>query len=175
MNIWSGVLGLIGLAAALGAVAHGLILSPRLHHRIWQLLNMGLALAVSLFVVAVVHDLWGFSASLNALPIMLMMGLGFYSATLRYPGIFFLFIVYETLSLFFAFGAYVFMAVEGELKGAGWVASGILLSIVAAGFQAYKSVVVTLVWKFDHNSIYHLVQTVGLCLLVAGLKLSLKG
>ncbi len=53
INIWSGAIGLIGLAAALGAVAHGLVISQAVHDRIWQLLNMSLALAVSLFVVGV--------------------------------------------------------------------------------------------------------------------------
>jgi hypothetical protein len=175
MNIWSGALGMIGLAAALGAAAHGLILSQSLHHRIWRVLNLALALAVSLFIVAVVYDLWGFPASLSALPIMLIVGLGFYLATLLYPGIFFLFIVYEALSLVFAFGTYVFLAIQGELKGAGLMAAGILLSIIAAGFQANKAVIVAIIWKFDHNGIYHLVQTVGLLFLVTGLKLSLIG
>jgi hypothetical protein len=106
---------------------------------------------------------------------MLIVGLGFYLATLLYPGIFFLFIVYEALSLVFAFGTYVFLAIQGELKGAGLMAAGILLSIIAAGFQANKAVIVAIIWKFDHNGIYHLVQTVGLLFLVTGLKLSLIG
>ena len=59
INIWSAAIGLIGLAAALGAVAHGLVLSQTFHRRIWLALNMALSLAVSLFVVGVVYDLCG--------------------------------------------------------------------------------------------------------------------
>jgi hypothetical protein len=173
VNIWSGAFGLIGLAAVLGAVAHGLVLSQSLHHRIWRVLNLALALAISLFVVAVVYDLWGSPASLTALPVMLIAGATFYLVTLLYPGIFFLFIVYEALSLVFALSVYVFLAIRGELPGAGWMAVGILLSILAAGIQANKSVRVAVIWEFDHNGIYHLVQTVGLFFLAAGLKLSL--
>jgi hypothetical protein len=173
LSIWSFALGSIGLAAALGFVAHGWVLSQTSHHRIWLTLNATLALAVSLFVVAVVYDLWGLTASLRTLPIMLTAGLGFYLATLLYPGVFFLFIVFESLSLFFAFAAYVFLAVRGDLNGAGLMAAGVMLSIIAAGFQAAKSIEVDVVWKFDHNGIYHIVQMVGLLFLFAGLRCSL--
>ena len=168
INIWSAAIGLIGLAAALGAAAHGLDLLPTIQNRIWLVLNMALALAVSLFVVGVVYDLWGYEASIRTLPLMLIAGLGFYLATLFYPGIFFLFVIYEALPLSFAFCAYLFLAFTGE-PGAGFMASGVMISIIAAGLQARKSMVFMLVWKFDHNGIYHLVQTIGLLFLIAGL------
>ena len=175
MNIWSAAFGLIGLAAALGFVAHGLVLSQGLHHRVWLVLNLTLALAVSLFVVAVVYDLCDVAVSLRVLPIMLTAGLGFYLATLLYPGIFFVFIVFEMLSLFFALAAYVYLAVQGGLSGAGLMAVGILLSIIAAGIQANKSVAVAIIWKFDHNGFYHIIQMIGLLFLFAGLRYSLSG
>ena len=175
INIWSAAIGLIGLAAVLGAVAHGLVLSRSLHHRIWLALNMALSLAVSLFVVGVVYDLWGFEVSLATLPILLIAGLGFYLTTLIYPGIFFLFIVYEVVALFFALGAYIFLTIKQDLPGACLMAAGILVSIIAAGIQANKAVIVTFIWRFDHNGIYHLVQVVGLLLLFAGLRKSLPG
>lgn len=168
INIWSAAIGLIGLAAALGAAAHGLDLLPTIQNRIWLVLNMALALAVSLFVVGVVYDLWGYEASIRTLPLMLIAGLGFYLATLFYPGIFFLFVIYEALALSFAFCAYLFLAFTGE-AGTGFMASGVMISIIAAGLQTKKSMVFMLVWKFDHNGIYHIVQTIGLLFLVAGL------
>jgi len=102
ISIWSAAIGSIGLAAALGAVAHGLILSRAFHQRSWLVLNLALSLAVSLFVVGVVYDLWGFEVSHTTLPILLIGSLGFYLTTLIYPGIFFLFIVYEGVALVFA-------------------------------------------------------------------------
>ena len=168
INIWSTAIGFIGLAAALGAAAHGLLLKTTLHNRMWLALNMALALAVSLFVVAVINDLWSYEASRSALPFMLFAGLGYYLTTLIYPEIFFLFIVYEGLALFFALCAYLFLMGTGE-PGTGLMASGVLLSMVAAGLQARKSIVLRLIWKFDHNGIYHIVQTIGLLFLIAGL------
>ena len=168
IHVWSTAIGLIGLAAALGAVAHGLIFKTITRDRIWRVLNLALALAVSLFVVGVINDLYSSEAARKTLPFMLAAGLGFYLTTLIYPGIFFLFIVYEGLALLFSLGAYLFLSVAGE-PGAGLMASGVLLSIIAAGLQARKSIAVTLVWKFDHNGIYHIVQTIGLLFLIAGL------
>ena len=79
-----------------------------------------------------------------------------------------------SLALIFAFGAYGYLAFHGELPGAVWMAAGILVSIVAAAIQATKSIRVNIVWQFDHNGIYHIVQIVGLVLLLAGLRLSLQ-
>ncbi len=172
INIWSAAIGLIGLAAALGAAAHGLVLSRTLHHRIWLALNMALSLAVSLFVVGVVYDLWGFEISLVTLPIMLAAGLGFYLATLLYPGTFIIFIGYEAVALIFALGAYVFLTIQHDLQGAWLMATGILVSIIAAGIQVKKSAAVTFIWQFDHNGVYHLVQMVGLIFLIIGLRWS---
>ena len=171
MLIWSTALGLIGLAAALGAVAHGLHLKTITHHRIWRVLYLALALAVSLFVVGVINYLHCCEAARKALPFMLAAGLGIYLTSLIYPGIFFLFIVYEGLALLFSLGAYLFLSVTGK-PGAGFMASGILLSIIAAGLQARKPIAFTLIWKFDHNGIYHIVQTFGLLFLIAGLFIS---
>lgn len=175
ISIWSAAIGSIGLAAALGAVAHGLILSRTLHHFSWLVLNLALSLAISLFVVGVVYDLWGFEVSLKTLPILLITGLGFYLTTLFYPGIFFLFIVYAGVALVFALAAYIYLTIQQDLPGAYLMAAGVLASIIAAGIQANKSVVVTFIWRFDHNGIYHLVQVVGLLLLFAGLRKSLPG
>ncbi|MBW2428134.1 MAG: hypothetical protein JRF56_04190, partial [Deltaproteobacteria bacterium] len=51
--------------------------------------------------------------------------------------------------------------------------AGILISIFAAGIQAHKSIFLTLIWKFDHNGVYHIVQAVGLLLLVYGIRQSM--
>jgi len=172
--IWSGAIGLIGLSAALGSVAHGFSLRPSTHHRLWQGLNMTLALTVSLFVTGVIYDLWGPADALRSLPIVLALSVAFYLATLLLSGLFFIFIVFESLALLFALGGYITLAIQGELDGAWFMATGVLISIIAAAMQATKSLTVTLIWQFDHNSIFHLVQTVGLMFLLAGLRWSLS-
>jgi hypothetical protein len=172
INIWSVAIGMIGMAAALGAWAHGLVVSRAVHDRIWRLLNLSLALAVSLFVAGVVYDLWGLAVCIKVLPVVLFAGLAFFVATLIFPGIFFVFIVYEGMALIFAFGAYIHLAVQGELPGTIFMAAGILVSIIAAGIQATKSIAVKIIWRFNHNGIYHIFQIIGLMLLVYGIRSS---
>ncbi len=174
INIWSAAIGLIGLAATLGAVAHGVVLSRRFHRCIWLVLNMALSLAVSLFVAGVVYDLWGFKITFLTLPIFLTAGLGFYLITLIYPGIFFLFIIYEVVALVFALGAYTIIATYKIMPGAWMMATGVFCSIIAAGIQTKKSVSLTFIWRFDHNGIYHLVQVLGLMFLFIGLRWSVQ-
>ena len=173
--IWSSAIGLIGLASALGAAAHGLVISPRLHNRLWQVLNACLALAVSLFAAGVVYDVWGSEACQRMLPFLITAGVVFYAATLVFPGYFFIFIVYEGLALIFALMAYIYITFGGELSGAPLIAGGILVSILAAGLQACKSITVTVIWQFDHNGIFHIVQIIGIILLLIGLRQSVLG
>ena len=48
------------------------------------------------------------------------------------------------------------------------------VNILAAAVQAEGALGFTLIWTFDHNGVFHLVQMVGLGLLVWGLKSEAK-
>jgi hypothetical protein len=54
------------------------------------------------------------------------------------------------------------------------MAGGILITIAAAGVQAGKLFAFTLIWPFDHNGAYHLIQMAGIVLIVAGLRKDLR-
>ena len=69
--------------------------------------------------------------------------------------------------------AYIWLAARGQLEGAWVMAAGVLITIVAAGIQASEAVFVTLIWAFDFNGIFHMVQMIGLLVLVAGLRIAL--
>jgi hypothetical protein len=167
INTWSWAFGFI-------AVAHGLELTEAMHQRIWNLLNLGLGVAVSMVMIGVAYDAWGLTVARKILPWMVAMAVGFYFITRVFPGIFFVFIVYEALALFFAWGAYGWLALTGQLNGSLIMAVGILVSIIAAGIQVAKNVSFKLIFEFDHNGIFHIVQTIGILLLLAGLRLSLR-
>jgi hypothetical protein len=104
---------------------------------------------------------------------MVVLALGFYLVTRLFAGIFFVFIVYEAVALVFAWGAYSWLALTGQLKGALLMSVGVLLSIIAAGIQATLKTTVKLIFEFDHNGIFHIVQIIGIMVLLAGLRLSL--
>lgn len=94
----------------------------------------------------------------------------FFTITLFWPENFLIFIVYETAVMLFALGGYLWIAWRGYPEGAWWMAAGIFVSILAAGVQAVKTFSFTFIWVFDQNGVYHLIQMVGVVLLVTGLR-----
>ncbi|MCU0605671.1 MAG: hypothetical protein MUC33_23785, partial [Desulfobacterales bacterium] len=76
---------------------------------------------------------------------------------------------YQALALALALGAYVWMALRGTPAGAGWMAAGAALSLLAAGAQTCRSLHVRWIWEFDRNGVYHLVQALGMVLFGVGL------
>ncbi len=173
INTWCWAFALIALSGFLGAAAHGLELAERQHQRIWHFINFGLGLAVSIFVIGVAYDLWGIVFAKKMLPWMIVCAFLFFLVTRMFSGIFFVFIVYEAAAMLFAFAAYSWLAITGQLNGAILMAAGVLVSIIAAGIQASKNVSGAFVFEFDHNGIFHIVQIFGILLLVIGLRLSL--
>ena len=173
INTWSWAFALIALSGFLGAFAHGLVLTEAHHQRFWHLINLSLGLSVSIFVIGVAYDLWGLSIAKKMLPWMIGCALLFFLVTRLFEGIFFVFIVYEAAALLFAFTAYGWLAITNQLNGATMMAAGVLVSIIAAVIQASKKLNIKIIFEFDHNGIFHIIQVFGIVLLVAGLRLSL--
>jgi hypothetical protein len=172
-GLWAWAFGLLALAATLGMVAHGFKMSAATNLLFWQPLNLALGLVIALFVVGVIYDVWGLAAARNALPIMLVVGVAFFGVTLLFRGLFLVFIFYEVVAMLFALGAYGWLTITGRLSGAGWMAAGVLVTIIAAAVQASwkgQEQPLTLIWQFDQNGLYHIIQMVGVVLLLAGLR-----
>jgi hypothetical protein len=167
--IWSWVFGLLAFASLLGALAHGLALSPAVQSWLWRPLYLSLGLIVAMFVVGAVFDLRGARAARAWLVPMLVLALGFFTVTQVGPDNFMIFVVYEALAMVGALGVYLLLARQRRLAGAWTVAAGILLNIVAAAIQATGTISVTLIFPLDHNGVFHLVQLVALIVLTRGL------
>ena len=172
-SLWAWAFGFLALAAALGAVAHGIKMRDAVRKRIWQPLFLSLGLTVALFLVGTIFDLWGLAVARWALPLMIVVGLAFFGTTLLWPNNFFVFVIYEALAMLFALVGYIWLAFEGSLDGAWLMVAGVLVTIFAAGVQASNSISFTFIWQFDHNGAYHLIQMVGILLLVVGLRAAL--
>ena len=123
--------------------------------------------------VGVVHDAWGEAASRRVLVPMIGVGVAFFGVTRIIAGSFLVFVLYEAVAMLFSLVVYTVLAVKNRLVGAWWMAAGILVTIVAAGLQASHAVYVTVIWEFDFNGIFHIVQMVGVALLVTGLRTAL--
>jgi len=169
-NVWSWVFGLLALAAALGAVAHGFKISTKVSNLLWQPLNVSLGLAVALFAVGAVYDMLGSRIAQRVLLIMITVGAVFYAVTLVFPNKFLVFVIFEMSVMLFALGVYCTLAIRGRLEGAGLIAAGILITIAAAAVQATGTLHFTFICQFDHNGIFHLIQMPAVIVLAAGLR-----
>lgn len=168
VTLWVLVLALLAVASALGAVAHGLDLSPDILWLLWQPLFLSLGLVVALFVVAAVYDGFGAAAARRLLIPALVAGGAFYLLTLVFPGTFMVFVLYEAVAMLVALALYVRLAIRDGQKWAWLMVLGIGLNIVAAAIQASGTVRLDLGVPFDHNGVFHLVQMVAIVVLVLG-------
>jgi hypothetical protein len=172
-HIWAGALAAAGLASMLGTVTHGFVMPDALRELLWQPLFILLGVTVACFVAGAVADAYGPRPGRLVLVGMLLAALGFYLATRRSGGDFGVFVVFQAAGLLAAIAIYLHLAARRR-PGAGLVAAALAVSLVAGAIQANDALALRLVWEFDHNGVYHLVQLGGLALLVAGLKTSLQ-
>ncbi len=169
INLWSWTFALIAAAAALGTVYHGLVLAERTQIWLWRILTACLSMAISLFGVGMILDAVGTEAAARMLPILLLSGLLIYAVSRVFAGLFMVFIAYQALLLVLALGVYAWSAVRGAPAGAGWMAAGVGASMIAAAAQVTRSLQVRLIWTFDHNGIFHLIQVSGVIFFCVGL------
>ena len=173
IKLWVSLFSLLAFASFLGAFVHGFKISSMLQTLLWHPLYISLGLVVAVFMVAVVYDILGESAAKRILPIMLGIGVAFWGVSLVWPDSFLVFIIYEAAGMILALGGYFWLACIKKFKGAWVMSAGILVTIFAGIIQAGNEFSFTYIWSFDHNGIYHLVQMVGVLLLVSGVRRSL--
>ncbi|MCU0559425.1 MAG: hypothetical protein MUD16_04450 [Desulfobacterales bacterium] len=169
IQLWSWPLGLIAGSAGLGALYHGLVWPRGLRNAVWQALTFLLGMALALFGAGLTLDLFGPEAGRRSLPLWLATGALVFLVSRRWNGLFRVFIVFEGVVLAAALVGYTALAAASALSGAGWIAAGVLLSGIAAALQACNGLRFKWIWEFDHNGIFHLVQTAGLVLLCKGI------
>ena len=174
VGLWSGALVGLGTSAALGSVAHGLDLSEATRNKIWKPLNLALGVTVALFVAGAIHDRFGAAPARKGLPWLLGLAGGFFAITLAIPGTFMVFLAYEAAALLAALGMYGDLAARQQLRGAGRIVAGVLLTIIAAAIQASPLKARLGAIELDNNGIFHLVQMLGLVPLANGIKADLS-
>lgn len=169
-RLWRGVLLLLAIAALLGAIGHGIVLSGAVYAIVWAFAYLALALLVALFLLATIRDFAGDSVARRALPVLLVIALVFFGYAMLDPENFLPFILYELAVMSLSLAGFVGITMRGELPGAPWITAAIAVNILAAAVQAEGSAGLTLIWQFDHNGVFHLVQILGVVLLVHGLR-----
>jgi hypothetical protein len=167
-TIWTWGFVMMALAAFGGTIAHGFQMSKITYFRVWRVLGFILAMIVPFFLTGVVYDLWGYDMSRFALPMLIAVGVIVYVVTLAMPATFMIFIVYESVALLCALLGYGWLTFMGQ-PGTAFIVGGILIILLAAVIQATEKLRVTLIWEFDFNSFYHVLQIAANFLIVWGL------
>ncbi len=168
-SVWMWVFALLAFSSILGAIAHGYEMSKKVNDRLWMPINLSLGLALGLFVVGALFDLSGEAVARKVLPVMLALGFGFFLVTVWKPGTFMTFIAYEAIAMFFALGVYGYLFFASTWVGVGWMLFGVLVTIIAAVVQATGKAGKGIIWYFDNNGVFHLIQMLGMGLLYIGL------
>jgi MFS family permease len=171
--IWCWVFGLQALSSFLGAVAHGFILPASLLTALWRALYLSLGVLVALFLVGAVLDWRGRKTAARLVPWSIGTGAAFLVLTELLSGGFMVFIVYEATVMLLVLAVYLYLSLIHRLKGAGFVAAAVVLTMIAAGVQA-NEVSVHLLFPFDHNGVFHLVQMAATAMLGAGLAVGMR-
>lgn len=167
--VWQAAFGALIIASLFGAVTHGFAMPDPVRNLLWQPLYLALGVTMALFVVGATRDWRGDRAGRRALPPMLALAGVFYGVTLVTGGDFLAFVIYEAAALLFSLFVYLRLAAGYQRPGAAAMAAALAVSLGAGVLQAAGPGPVRLVWEFDHNGLFHLVQLLGLALMLAGL------
>jgi hypothetical protein len=173
-RIWKWVFTLLAIAAFFGFLAHGFQMNEKTNYLLWQPLNLALGLSVSLFAAGAIFDMRKGNLPRAIVPGLITLGIIFYFITVFIPGSFMIFIIYEAVVMIFALTAYIYLASKKLLTGAWWMVTGIVLTITAAAVQASGSVRVNMIWEFDNNGVFHIIQMIGIVVLVNGLLIDFR-
>jgi hypothetical protein len=171
---WANLYGFLAIASFLGTIVHGLELSKSAKALIWQPLYMSLGIVIACFVLGSIHELWDRRVSKRLIPWMLAIAFGFYVITVIVPGSFFIFLIYEGIGVLVSLTIYLYLCAQPGRNDAYWMVAGIFVTIVAAIVEASGTARVTLMWEFDHNGIFHILQIPGLIFIFLGVRASLR-
>lgn len=169
--LWRSVFMTFAITAFLGAVAHGIELGETAFINIWRATYLGLSLLVAAFFLAALRDVAGDSAARRGALVVTPIALAAWMIFLMDPDDFLPFVIYEGIAMVLALTGFLWLSWQRTLPGAGWIAASIAVNIIAAAIQASEAVSFTLIWPFDHNGVFHLVQMLGIPMLVLGLRI----
>lgn len=167
-RVWVIFFGMLCLASSLGAVVHGVQMASTFQSAIWSSIYLVLGLLMAVFVVAALTMTWNHELSRRSLPYLLALAIAFFAVTQIWSDSFMLFILYEGVSMVVALVLYTWCIFPCREQGAMFIATGIVVGIVAAIIDSQSSLRVSLIWVFDNHGMFHIVQMISLTLIIIG-------
>jgi hypothetical protein len=172
-SLWCWVFGLLAFSSFLGAVAHGLDMPASMRKAFWVPIFLCLGVVVALFAAGALLDWYGRDMAEHLVWLSVTVTIMCFVLVRLFDGALIIFVIIEALTIICALAIYSFLAVTQRLKGAEFISLAILLSIVAVGAQA-SHISMQILFPFDHNGIFHLIEIVALAILGMGLRIGMK-
>lgn len=169
-SLWRYLFTLAALGALFGSMAHGLIMPKLINQLIWWLIF--LCLDISIVVLALVA-LYDCSNSIKGVFILVFLAIVSYLLLITFDS-FLMFIIYQLAVMLSALIAYGYLTYSHRLKGAGYLFFGLGFMIIGAVLQAALNIQFTIIWTFNHNSIYHILSIIGMSLIFIGIRKDLS-
>lgn len=148
--LWRLTFGGLALVAVAGVAVHGLTFAPTTTRGLWLVLQLLLGLSVALFALAALRDGGGPTLVRRAAVPLIAAGLTVGVLAQYYPETFLPFILFNGIVL-------IGVGALGVLRRRWRLAGGCLIALLAGAVQA-TSWRLDLIWEFDHNGLFHLVQ-----------------
>ena len=168
-QVWAWVFALLSIASLIGAAAHGLEMAASIESAIWSPAYLALGLTMALFVIAAITMSVGHEKSRRFLLPAVMVASAFFTITQIWSDSFLLFVIYECIAMAMSLTLYTMCFWQRKAKESGYLATGVLVGILAAVIDTQKTLHLTLIWEFNNHGVFHLVQMISLLLLTIGL------
>lgn len=169
-TLWSWVFGLLCFASLLGTVVHGFELTQETIRILWAPLYFALGLLVALVALAAISHGWGNDTGRRLVPVGIGIAFVFSATTQIWSDSFLLFVGYEAVMMTIALILYVIcLWIPDKQRGAGFLAAGVFLSLIAAAVDSQTTWRPQFIWTFDSHGIFHLIQMMGLLMISIGL------
>ncbi|MBN1551877.1 hypothetical protein JW979_10425, partial [bacterium] len=89
-----------------------------------------------------------------------------------YPGTFIIFLIYEALAMILGIFVYGLQVIQDKKLSNILIFSGFVLSVMAAVSQTMENVRISVIWQFDNNGVFHIIQMIATIFLAVGVGLS---
>ena len=167
-DLWTCLYGLLSAASLLGAISHGLKTTATINTSLWVVIYLALGILMALFLIAAVTLHWSPVLGKRCLPYGMVIAFAFFLITQIWSNSFLLFVIYEAISMLLALILYLSCFCTRRETGAGFLAAGIVVGIIAAAIDAQSTLRFNFIWEFNNHGLFHLVQMISLLLLTVG-------
>ncbi len=162
---WIVALILLGVAALLGGVAHGFNL-----FELFLGIYLCMAGIMGAICLATLNDGYGDETAQRWRNWIIGGAVIFYGMTLLYPHLLVVYTIIGGVILVPILLIYIRLWLQYPGRGNGYLLAGLMITLAGFAGIAFR-VRLNMIWQFNHNDVYHLVQMVAIVLFYLGIRL----